>query len=318
MNNPYATLGVSTTASQEDIKRSYKKLARKYHPDVNKARGAEQEFKDVNAAYDAVGDPEKRKLYDEFGEVALKPGFDAQKAKAWQQASSGFGRSPRGGGPRSRAGGGGFSFDFGGDMDMDDFLSDLFSTHTHSPSPRSERGASQSIEMTIDAMTTFLGGERRISMQRPNGSVDRIVVKIPAGAKDGVKLRIQGQGLPPRGGGPCGDLFITLNVPEHPILKRQGHDLEMNVPLTVLESLEGARITVPTPTGDVRVTIPAGVEVGTRMRLKGRGVQRKGRAGDLYLVLQTQVPNTKEPWVVEAAKAMESAYAGDIRSGLKL
>jgi DnaJ-class molecular chaperone len=315
MNNPYATLGVSSTASQDEIKRAFKKLARKYHPDVNKDRGAEQKFKEVNAAYDAVSDPEKRKLYDEFGDVALKPGFDAQKAKAWQQAGPGFRYGPRGG---ARPGPGGFKFDFGGDMDMDDFLSDLFSTHTASPGRRSGRGANQSIQMTVDAMTTFLGAEHRISVQRPNGSVDRLVVRIPAGAKDGSKLRLQGQGLPPRGGGPCGDLLIELHVTEHPILKRNDYDLEMAVPLTVLESLEGARITVPTPTGDVRVTIPAGVEVGTRMRLKGRGVQRKGRAGDLYLVLQTQVPNTKEAWVVEAAKAMETAYAGDIRAALKL
>jgi len=316
MDNPYATLGVSRTASQEEIKKAFKRLARKYHPDVNKDRGAETKFKEVNAAYDAIGDPQKRKLYDEFGEVSLKPGFDAQKAKAWQQAAGGFGGGFRGARAQGRTGG--FSFDFGDGMNMDDFLSDLFTTHTHSPGPRSERGASQSMEMTVDPMMTFLGGERSINVQRPNGTVDHLVVKIPAGAKDGVKLRVQGQGLPPRGGGPCGDLFITLHVPDHPILRRSDDDLEMTVPLTVLESLEGARITVPTPTGDVRVTIPAGVEAGTRMRLKGRGIQRRGRPGDLYLVLQTQVPDNRESWVLEAAKAMESAYTGDIRSGLKL
>jgi len=337
MANPYETLGVSKSASQDEIKKAFKKLARTYHPDINKEPGAEGRFKEVNAAYDAVGDPEKRKLYDEFGEVALKPGFDAGKARAWQQAAGGF----QGGGPQ------GFRFDFGGgEMDMEEFFSNIFGRgggragagfgggqarserRVHPDfsgfgpdfgtgrSRRPSRGSDQEIAITIDAMSAILGAERRIGVRRPNGEVDRLNVRIPAGVKDGGKLRLSGQGLPPPGGGPCGDLIVRLHVAEHPVLRRHGDDLDMDLPLTVLEAMQGAQITVPTPTGDVKVTVPRGAESGQKLRLRGKGVQKK-KPGDLYLVLQVRVPESEDEQVTEAAKTLQAAY-GDIRATLKL
>jgi DnaJ-class molecular chaperone len=170
----------------------------------------------------------------------------------------------------------------------------------------------------VDFMTTVLGGERVITVRRPDGTTERLTVPIPAGARDGGKVRLRGQGLPPRGGGPCGDLVVILRVLDHPHLRRDEDDLEMEVPVTVSEALKGASITVPTPTGDVRMTVPAGVRSGTRMRIRGRGVQRKGEPGDLYLVLRPVVPETDDPEVLAAAERMDRAYGGPVRQGLKL
>ncbi len=340
MTNPYATLGVVKTASQDEIKKAFKKLARQYHPDINKDPASEEKFKEVNAAYDAVGDPEKRKLYDEFGELALKPGFDAAKARAWQNASAGGG-----------GGTGGFRFDFGdGAVDMEEFFSSMFGGGFGGGGRRTERGSAQArdprrghpdfsgfgtdfghggrhrstmrgqdqtIAVTIDAMTAILGGERRLSVPRYGGEVEHLNIRIPAGARDGGKLRLTGQGPPPPGGGACGDLIVALKVAEHPVLRRVDDDLEMDVPLTVLEAMEGAQITVPTPTGDVKVTVPAGVEPGQKLRLRGRGVQKRASPGDLYLLLQVVVPKTEDPALKAAAEALEAGYV-DVRGGLKL
>lgn len=353
MSNLYETLGVSRTASQDEIKKAFKKLARTYHPDINKEAGAEERFKEVNAAYDMLGDPEKRKLYDEFGEIATKPGFDAEKARAWQRAGQGF---PGG------AGAGGFHFDFGeGAVDMEDFFSQIFgggfgrAPGAPKPSGRpptgssarsgpragrtrvesdfsgfangfggarfhqrtSDRGHDQTMALTIDAMTAILGGERRLGVQRPNGTVDQLNVRIPAGARDGGQLKLKGQGLPPVGGGACGDLILKLTVAEHPVLRRKDDDLEMDVPITILEAMEGAVITVPTPTGDVKVTVPAGSESGRKLRLKGRGVQKRTEPGDLYLVLSIVPLKTDDADLKAAARKIHEAQ-GDVRAAIKL
>jgi len=292
MRDPYSVLGVPRNADQDAIRKAYKKLARKWHPDVNKDEGAEDRFKEVNAAYDILGDEDKRKNYDRFGEAATRPGFD----------------------PRAAAGG--FGFDFGGGADVDDLLGSIFGAGGRRGRPR--RGRDQTVELSIDLLTAVKGATRSISLRRPDGRTERLDVPIPAGAKDGGRVRLKGQGLPPRGGGPCGDLLVRLRVTSHPLLRRNGDDLEMDVPITVLEALEGASITVPTPTGDIKLKVPAGAQSGTRMRIKGRGVQRRGRPGDLYLVLRPQVPEEATPALLEAARALEDAYAEPVRTGLKL
>lgn len=306
--NPYAVLGVDRDADADSIRKAYLKLAKKYHPDVNKDPKAEARFKEVNAAYEAVGDPEKRKLFDEFGEQSLRTGFDANEARRWRQATAG-GRSP--------FGGGGMPGGFGEGVDMEDLLGSLFGSGAERGAARPRRGADQHAELALDFLTTVTGGEVDLRLRKPDGTLEALKVRIPAGAKDGGKLKLKGHGLPARGGGPTGDLHVTLRVQPHALLRRDEDDLELDVPLTVEEAMCGASITVPTPTGDVKVNLPPGVANGTRLRIKGRGIQ-KSTPGDLFLVLRPTVPTSDDPRVREAARLISAAYKADVRGDLKL
>lgn len=294
MRDPYSVLGVPKSADQETIRKAYKKLARTWHPDVNKQDGAEDRFKEINAAYEVLGDEQKRRQFDRFGAAGPRMG---------------------GGGFDPRQAGGMGGFDFGSGVDVDDLLGSLFGGGA-TGGPR--RGRDQSIELTVDLMTVVRGDRRSVTVRRPDGTSETLEVPIPAGANDGGKVRLKGQGLPPRGGGPCGDLLVRLRVLPHPLLRREGDDLEMDVPVTVLEALEGGAITVPTPTGDVKLKVPAGARSGTRMRLRGRGIQKRGKPGDLYLVLRPEVPDASTPAALDAARALDALYEGDVRSKLKL
>jgi curved DNA-binding protein len=289
MRNPYTVLGLPRDADADAIRKAFRKLARTYHPDVNQTPGAEERFKEVNAAHEVLGDPKKRKMYDRFGEAATKPGFQP-------------------GGPRWQAPGS------TGGASVEDLLGSLFGGGFQRPNTR---GADQSVELPVPYMTTILGGEQTIHLRRQDGRVDTLPVPIPAGAKDGGRIRLRGQGPAPRGGGPCGDVLVRLQVPDHPVLRRHGDDLEMDLPVTVLEALQGATITVPTPTGEVRLNVPPGARNGTRLRLKRRGVQRKRAPGHLYLVVRPEVPNTATEALIEAATALHEATHA-LRDGLKL
>jgi curved DNA-binding protein len=298
MRDPYSVLGVSRSADQAEIRKAFKKLARQWHPDVNKDPGAEDRFKEINSAYDILGDETKRKNYDRFGEASTRSGFDPN-------AAQGFG----GGGF------GGAGFDFGGGVDVDDLLGSLFGSRA---SGRPRRGPDQTLDLSVSFMDAVLGARRTMALRRPDGRVDNIEVPIPAGATDGGRVRLKGQGLPPRGGGPCGDLVVRLQVQPHPLLRRDGDDLELDVPVTVKEALLGATITVPTPSGDVKVKVPAGVRSGTRLRVKGRGVQRSGSPGHLYLVLRPEVPDGTSPELEALAEQLDALYAQPVRAGLAL
>lgn len=305
MRDPYAVLGVARDADQETIRKAFKKLARKYHPDVNKDAKAEDRFKEVNAAYEAVGDESKRRLWDEFGEASTRPGFDADAARAWQRGGG------RGGGINMD-----FSGGFPGGVDMEDLLGSLFGSGTSAQ--RERRGQDQATRVQVDFMTTVLGGEISLQLRRPDGSSEVLKVPIPPGAKDGGRVRLRGKGAPPRGGGACGDLLVELDVPAHPLLRRIDDDLEIDVPITVLEAMAGATITVPTPTGDVKVTVPKGAENGTRLRIKDRGIQKSGRPGHLFLVLRPTVPTEPTEAQLEAARAIEGGYRSPVREKLVL
>jgi curved DNA-binding protein len=290
MRDPYSVLGVDRNADQEAIRKAYKKLARSWHPDVNKTPGAEDRFKEINAAYDIVGDEEKRKNFDRFGEASTRSGFDPRQA------------------------GGGFDFG-GGGVDVDDLLGSLFGNASRGP----RRGQDQSIQISVPFMQTILGHKASVTLRRPDGRAETIEVPIPAGARDGGRIRLKGQGLPPRGGGPCGDLIVQLQVSPHPLLRRLDEaDLELDIPLTVLEAMEGAAITVPTPTGDVKVKVPPSVKAGSRLRIKGRGVQRRGSPGDLFLILRPEVPSANTPEALAAARAIDAAYETSVRGALTL
>jgi curved DNA-binding protein len=299
MADPYKVLGVQRDADQDTIKKAYKNLARKYHPDRNDSPTASTKFKEVNAANDVVGDPKKRKMYDDFGEASTRPGFDPDQARAF-----------RGGGFP-----GGGAFTGGSNVDFEDLLGSMFGA---GGGPRPVRGRDRQVDLTIPFMKSVLGSEEQIRLPQPDGRLETFSIRIPAGVRTGGRLTMKGQGHPPPGGGPCGDLKIKLEVAEHPCLRRiAGNDLEMDVPITVLEAIKGSRITVPTPTGSVKVSVPAGCAQGTRLRLRAKGIQVT-TPGDLYLVLRPTVPVSEDEGVIMAAQRIEEAYVGNLRGKLVL
>jgi curved DNA-binding protein len=305
----YAVLGVARDASANDVKKAYRKLAKRWHPDVNPGdRAAEERFKDVNAAFDILSDPQKRALYDELGEQAFDIGFDPEKAKtfrAWrQQQGSRVYATPEGG-----AGFEGF-----GDFNFNDVFGDFFG----SVGRRSRRGADVTSEITVSLREAVLGGERDLTFARPgSGEPVRLSVRIPPGIDDGQRIRLAGQGAP---GSPPGDLFLTVRVAPHPRVTRQDQDLTLDVPVTVPEAMFGARIEIPTFDGKVLVRVPPASQSGTKLRLRGKGVPaHDGKpTGDLYVTLAVHVPDpTREPGAARrVADDLAGLYGADVRRDL--
>jgi curved DNA-binding protein len=304
--DPYRVLGVSKTAAGDEIKKKYRKLARKMHPD----RGGDPEkLKTVNAAYEIVGDDEKRKLFDEFGHVAFRPGFDATQARQFAR----FGGGRGGSGldmdeilkmfSGSNAGFGGFEgFGFGGGGGRGGY---------GRRGPR--RGEDLNASVRISLSEALTGGERQLHL-----GGKQVTVRIPKGVRSGQRLRVAGRGNPGVDGGPSGDLLMMVEVAAHALARVDRDDLEMQLPLTFLESLQGGQITVNTPTGTVNVTIPPRAEAGMRLRLKGRGLPKGGRQtrqGDLYLVLMPTPPQA-EP-AGDTLDDLAAAYTEDVRAELE-
>lgn len=334
MRDPYSVLGVPRTADHDRIRKAYKDLAKKFHPDRNQDdEAAADRFKDVNAAYDVLKDADRKSLYDEFGDVSLKPGFDAARARAWKSGGGGF----RGGFP----GGGGGSA--GNPGNMDDLLGSLFGRGGFgggfgggaAPGGRGPAGFGGAmrrpgrdiqVEVRVDLGAVLRGDKVDISYGQPvhhaDGSVGRAVqrlkVRIPASVDEGGTVRLRGKGGPGRNGAPAGDLLLTVRFAPHPHLRRDGRDLYLDVPLTVHEALAGARVEVPTPVGSVKVRVPAGTTTGRKLRLKGKGVPAKDGAGDLYLVLRPTPPETEDPAALEAAEALNAFYGASVRSDLRI
>jgi DnaJ-class molecular chaperone len=310
----YEALGVSRTASTEDIKKAYRKLARKYHPDVNPGKEAEERFKEVSFAHDVLSDADKRKLYDEFGEEGLQPGFDPQKMRAYKQWSNqgGFAFGQRGG--RTS-----FSFE--------DLFGDVFGGFGRE-GPASQSGEDLEYTLDLDLLDAVRGTSQTISVQRPlpphgGGRAtppERLTVKIPAGVDEGSRIRLAGKGAARTPGGPVGDLYLIIRIRPHPFLERKGNDLFLDLPITVGEAISGATVTVPTPNGEVKLKIPPGSQSGKRLRLKGKGITNaKARtSGDLYVKLMIQVPGDGGERARRAADLLESCYDENPRKNLRL
>jgi curved DNA-binding protein len=313
----YEILGVARTATADEIKRAYRKLAKKYHPDVNPGnKAAEEKFKEATAAFEVLSDEKKRKLYDEFGPDALRSGFDEKRAEEYR-------RWKRQGAPA-----GGMPFDFGdfstvdvgdfGRFDFGSIFGDLFGGAAGGRARRAATmpvpGRNAEAEITIDLRDAVLGAERDI---RLDGRTLR--VKIPAGVSDGSQIRLAGQGGPGARGGPAGDLFLTVKLREHPHVRREGKDLYMDLPVTVPEAALGAEVQLPTFDGQVRLRVPAGAQGGMRLRLRGKGLPdlRGGPHGDLYAVVQVVLPAGSEA-LRKAVKPLEALYEGDPRAGISL
>jgi len=275
MKDPYELLGVARDASQADIKKAYRALAKKLHPDVNPGNDAvEQRFKEVTAAYDLLSDEERRRQFDS-GEIG----------------ADGAARNPFHRHYRKDAAGG---FDFGaGGIDIDDLFSDLFGRGGRGragPQQRAHRprGQDLSYSTTVPFLDAMRGGRQRVTLY--NGKT--LDVNLPPGAEDGQRLRMKGQGMPGPAGGEPGDAFVEIHVEAHPFMRREGLDIHLDLPITLHEAVLGGKVRVPTIDGPVNATVPAGSSGGTTLRLKGRGIMtpKGGRRGDQLIKLRVMLP----------------------------
>lgn len=309
----YAVLGVAKDADADTIKKTYRNLAKDLHPDKNPGnKAAETKFKSVNHAYEVLGDEKKRKLYDEFGEEGLREGFDPGQARAYRE----YARQGVGGGQRRGAGvrledlfG-----DYGNSGDGGDPFADLFGRAARGRRGQM-RGADLESEIRIDFMSAVRGATLEL---RPRGAgSEPVKVRIPAGAAEGSRVRIAGQGGPSPNGGPSGDLLLVVHVGDHPLLRRDGDDLHMDVPITLGEAYHGAKISVPTVDGSVTVKVPPKSQSGTTLRLRGKGVSKKGKAaGDFYVHFQVRVPtNPEAASIIDKLSALDET---DPRADLKI
>lgn len=284
----YGALGISKTASQDDIKKAFKKLARKYHPDLNpNDPSAKQKFQEINEANEVLGDPEKRKKYDAYGENWKHADqFEAQKQHYQQQGGSGGGFGGMDGGYWSSADGG-FS---GNEGEFSDFFESLFGSRRSNRQGRSTgfKGQDYNAELHLslrDAATTHK------QILEVNGK--KIRITVPAGVSDGQTIKLNGQGGPGMNAGPAGDLYITFVIADDPTFKRQGDDLHIQVPLDLYTAVLGGEQTIDTLNGKVKLKVKPETQNGTKVRLKGKGFpvyKKDGQLGDLFVTYKVKIP----------------------------
>ncbi len=289
----YEVLGVKRDASQDEIQRAYRKLARQYHPDLNKEASAEAKFKSIGEAYEVLKDPEKRKKYDQLGEN-WKNGQDFQPPPGWENFKF-----------RTGGGRGGHEGQFQGG-DFSDFFEAFFGRNAggfggfggQQASPP-QQGQTHEASITIGLEDAYRGGSRSVSLDvvetGPDGRRSRSTktydVKIPKGATEGTAIRLKGQGGPGMAGGAAGDLILRLHLAEHPRFEVDGHDLVAELPLAPWEAALGTKIDFQTLDGSVTLTIPAGAQSGQKLRLRGKGMPKRDHtAGDLIVRLKIMVP----------------------------
>lgn len=281
-NDPYSELGVSRSANADEIRKSFRKLAKELHPDRNPGDPkAEERFKRVSAAFDVLGDPEKKGKFDR-GEIDA----DGRETMRGFDPRSGFGQRAGGPGPGGQAGGFGAQFE---GVDLNDILGDIF---TRGGGGRGSgfgpaRGADVRSRLEIDLEEAVRGGAKRVAF--PDGR--QLDVNIPKGAHEGQVLRLRGQGQPGRGGA-SGDALVELAIRPHPVFRREGADLHMDLPVTLYDAVLGAKVQAPTPDGEVSLTIPPDTTSGAALRLRGRGAVDgpTGRRGDLFAKVVVALP----------------------------
>lgn len=302
MDDPYKTLGIPKTASADEIRKAYRKLAKELHPDANPGnKQAEERFKAVSQAFKLLSDPEKRAEYD----AAARAGF----------AGMGMGAGGPGAGGR-----GPFNFRQGrnrsGFDDFGDIFSDLFTEmgagqQSRQAPPR--KGKDVRHTLTIDFMEAAKGGKHRISL--PGGRT--LDVAVPPGAADGQVLRLRGQGEPSLAGGPAGDAYVEIKVAEHKYFSREGDDVRLELPVTMKEAALGAKVRVPTIDGPVDVQVPAGSSSGTLLRLRGRGfASAKGKRGDQLVRLMVSLPASDKA-LVDFLETWNPPKGYDPRKGMR-
>lgn len=306
----YQILGVSKTATDAEIKSAYRKLARKYHPDLNKDdKTAAEKFKEISNAYDIIGNKEKRAKYDnnEIDADGKPTGFGA----GFGGDAGGYdfsGGNPFSGFKRGAGGAGGFGGAQGFDFSSI-FGEDIFSQFTggaRGGRATARKGQNVSYNMNIDFLDAAKGIEKQVNLGGKS-----VNVKIPAGTQNGQTLRLKGLGNAGVNGGAAGDVLITINVGEHPYFKADGLNVLLDLPISVVEAVQGAKITVPTVNGKVMVKVPPMSSSGEKLRLKGQGIKAKNGQGDEIITLQVMLPHTKNN---ELAAAMEKVTNYAVRS----
>jgi curved DNA-binding protein len=307
----YKIIGVERNAKQDEIKRAYRKLARKYHPDVSKEKNAENKFKEVGEAYEVLKDPEKRAAYDQLGSN-WKEGQEFNPPPNWDA---------------------GFEFSGGYSNDSDSFSSDFFETLFRSAAESSSnhqsyknvrsRGQDHHAKILIDIPDSYKDVMRDIVLKTPqiDGS-GRLVnkqrtlsVKIPKGVIQGQKIRLSGQGSEGMGGGLSGDLYLDVEYNSHPVYRVEGKDVYMHLPLAPWEAALGATVTLPTPVSKLQLKIPAGSSGGNKLRLKGQGIP-SATPGDLFVILEVAVPHATSDDEKAIYRKMEQTFQFNPRKAL--
>lgn len=313
--NYYDVLGVPRDATADDIKKAYRKLARKYHPDISKAPDAEARMQEVNEANAVLSDPEKRAAYDQLGKD-YQPGQDFRPSPDWD---AGFEFSGHGYAPDEAAG-------------FSDFFEQIFGragmggrgfgqAHARRGSVRAQ-GEDHHAKVVLDLEDAFTGATRQISLRAPKTDAQGRVtlesrtlnVKIPRGIKAGQVIRLAGQGAPGIGGGPAGDLLLEVQFKPHPRFRVEGRDLFLKLPVAPWEAALGAVVSVDLPGGPVKVRIPQGAQSGRQLRVRGRGIPGEP-PGDLMLTIEIMLPPADTPRAREFYEQMAKEFAFDPRQG---
>lgn len=324
--NYYQTLGLPEGASADEVRKAFRRLARKYHPDVNPGdKEAEAKFKEINEAHEVLRDPKKRQEYDAFRSGAFTGGPGSGPfRRTW-----GTGADPEGGGP------------WGQPFDIEDLFGDIL--RGGGAGRRFGRGSDLTLELTVDFLEMAKGAVRDLRYRRPRAcgscggtgrsgrsrcaacggggqveSEERIKVKIPAGAKDGSRIRVAGKGEGRGEPGASGDLVILLRMIPHPRFRREGQDVLIDLPIHYSEAVRGARIPVPTIDGPVTVTIPPGSSSGRKLRLKGKGLPDPGKVsarGDQYVTLQVAVPGARSKEFLDLVEKIRGFEDPNLRGG---
>lgn len=318
----YEVMGVPRKASQDEIRKAYRKLARKYHPDVNSEKDAEERFKELGEAYAVLKDPEKRAAYDQLGSD-WQAGQDFRPPPGWQQRSG-----------RQDSGFEGFEGAAGAEH-FSDFFEDLFGRgFSSSGGARSQQGGfgggfrsggqDHHARISIDIRDSYNGASRSIQMQMPElGADGRVInrqrvlnVKIPKGIRQGQQIRLKKQGAPAPGGGEAGDLYLEVEFQPDDYLHAEGKDVFLKLPLAPWEAALGGKVTVPVPSGDIDLTIPPNSTQGQKLRVKGKGLPGKN-PGDLYVILDVRFPPADSDKAREVYTKMKEEIQFDPRAGMR-
>lgn len=303
----YATLGVSKSADEAEIKRAFRKLARKYHPDVDKSPGSEAKFKDVNEAYEVLKDREKRAAYDGLGQQEPKPGSGFRPPPGWEEGFSFSGPGPE------------------GDEAFSDFFETLFRREQEARRPeRQARGQDQHARIHLDIEDVFRGATRVLNLSVPQVDGDgrirmqerKVSVHVPKGIKEGQHIRLAGQGAPGFSTGPAGDLFLEVAFAPHPIYHAEGRDLYCDLPVAPWEAALGGKIVMPTPDGKVNLAVPRNARSGQKLRLKGKGLPGTP-PGDIYATIRIVNPKVTSDEARNFFEKMAREMPFDPRASMK-